>query len=98
MEQKSSHSTHPKTRAQLASAVPKADWLLISQHLCATGGAALDIAGDEKIPDEFADWSFRTVARVAVQSSGVKKNNRRRILLIRHHQLMRMQVEDLRGP
>ena len=51
MEQNSSHSTRITKSGSISFGRSKADCLIrsISAH-----GAALDIAGDEKIPDEFS--------------------------------------------
>jgi hypothetical protein len=51
MEQKVSHSTHAPKSGSISFGRSKADCIIrsISAH-----GAALDVAGFEKIPDEFA--------------------------------------------
>ena len=51
MEQKSSHSTRIPKSGSISFGHSKADCLIRS---ISAYGAALDIAGDEKIPDEFA--------------------------------------------
>ena len=70
MEQKSSHSTRIPKSGSISFGRSKADCLIRS---ISAYGAALDIAGDEKIPDEFALTVIPGVARIAVQSSGEKK-------------------------
>jgi hypothetical protein len=90
MEQKSSHSTRIPTCGSISFGRSKADCLIRS---ISAYGAALDIAGDEKIPDKFA---LIVIPDVAVQSSGVKKNVSPSHS-IESHQLMRMQVKDLRA-
>jgi hypothetical protein len=51
MEQNSSHSTRIPKSGSISFGRSKADCLIRS---ISAYGAALDIAGDEKIPDEFA--------------------------------------------
>jgi len=51
MEQKSSHPTRIPKAGSISFGHSKADCLIRSISVY---GAALDIAGDEKIPDEFA--------------------------------------------
>jgi hypothetical protein len=51
MEQKSSHSTRIPKSGSISFGRSKADCSIRS---ISAYGAALDIAGDEKIPDEFA--------------------------------------------
>jgi hypothetical protein len=51
MEQKGSHSTRIPKSGSISFGRSKADCMIRS---ISAYGAALDIAGDEKIPDEFA--------------------------------------------
>jgi hypothetical protein len=62
MEQKGSHSTR----------IPKSGSISFGRF--SAYGAALDIVGDGKIPDEFALTVIPDGTCAAVQSSGVKKS------------------------
>jgi len=71
MDQKSSHSTRIPKSGSISFGRSKADCLIRS---ISAYGAALDIAGDEKIPDEFALTVIPDGGPRRCSVVGVKKN------------------------